>query len=97
RRHPRRGRLDRTGPRPRDLRVRRGPRPRQRARHHRLSDGPSVSEPTRAGRRESPEWLRNEAIIAGRLLLIGLAVAGGIWLALQVQFIAVAVMLGFAE
>ena len=56
-----------------------------------------MSEPVRADRRQSPEWLRNEAIIAGRLLVIGLALAGGIWLALQVQFIAVAVMLGFAE
>ena len=36
-------------------------------------------------------------MIAGRLLLIGLAAAAAMWLALQVQFIATAVVLGFAE
>jgi predicted PurR-regulated permease PerM len=50
------------------------------------------------GRRNDPlDWLRVEAIIAARLLIIGLAAAAAVWLALQVQFIATAVVLGFAE
>ena len=44
----------------------------------------------------SPPWLRNESIIAGRLLIIGVAVAALLWLVLQVQFIALATVLGFA-
>ncbi|TDD98255.1 AI-2E family transporter [Jiangella asiatica] len=48
-------------------------------------------------RRVDPDWLRPEALIAGRLLVIGLAVAAAMWLVLQVQFIATAVVLGFAE
>lgn len=52
---------------------------------------------TSSGRRPDPDWLRPEAIIAGRLLIIGLAVAASMWLVLQVQFIATAVVLGFAE
>lgn len=47
--------------------------------------------------RDDPDWLRPEAIIAGRLLIIGLALAAAMWLVLQVQFIATAVVLGFAE
>lgn len=53
----------------------------------------TADEPKRSG----TDWLRNEAVIAGRLLVIGLAVAAAVWLALQIQFIAVAIMLGFAE
>lgn len=49
------------------------------------------------GRRPDPDWLRPEALIAGRLLIIGLAAAATMWLVLQVQFIATAVVLGFAE
>ncbi|PSL03742.1 putative PurR-regulated permease PerM [Haloactinopolyspora alba] len=56
-----------------------------------------MSESAPPQNRRGPDWLRDEAIIAGRLLVIGLAVAAAIWLAMQIQFIAVAVMLGFAE
>ena len=52
---------------------------------------------TPPGRRRDPDWLRPEATIAGRLLIIGLAAAAAMWLVLQVQFIATAVVLGFAE
>jgi predicted PurR-regulated permease PerM len=41
--------------------------------------------------------LRREATIAGRLLVIGLAAVGAIWLVLQVQFVAAATMLGLAQ
>jgi predicted PurR-regulated permease PerM len=44
----------------------------------------------------SPVWLRTEAIIAGRLLVIGVAIAALVWLVLRIQFIATAVVLGFA-
>lgn len=59
----------------------------------------SVSDASdQPGRRNDPlDWLRVEAIIAARLLIIGLAAAAAVWLALQVQFIATAVVLGFAE
>ncbi|MBD0292428.1 MAG: AI-2E family transporter [Jiangellaceae bacterium] len=50
-----------------------------------------------ARRTDVPLWLDRQAAIAGRLLLIGLALAAVVWLALQVQFIAMAVVLGFAE
>ncbi|SDU74194.1 AI-2E family transporter [Jiangella alkaliphila] len=49
------------------------------------------------GRRPDPDWLRPESIIALRLLIIGVAIAAAMWLVLQVQFIATAVVLGFAE
>ncbi|MGY1755093.1 AI-2E family transporter [Blastococcus sp. SYSU D01042] len=41
--------------------------------------------------------LQREATIAGRLLVIGLAAVGAIWLVLQVRFVAAAVMLGVAQ
>ncbi|MGY2066777.1 AI-2E family transporter [Blastococcus sp. SYSU DS0619] len=41
--------------------------------------------------------LQREATIAGRVLVIGLAAVGAIWLALQVQFVAAAAMLGLAQ
>ncbi|MGY1750203.1 AI-2E family transporter [Modestobacter sp. SYSU DS0511] len=41
--------------------------------------------------------LHREATIAGRLLVIGLAAVGAIWLVLQVQFVAAAAMLGLAQ
>lgn len=41
--------------------------------------------------------LQREATIAGRFLVIGLAAVGAIWLALQVQFVAAAAMLGLAQ
>ncbi|MGY1827564.1 AI-2E family transporter [Blastococcus sp. SYSU DS0541] len=40
---------------------------------------------------------QREAVIAGRLLVIGLAALGVIWLLLQVQFVAAAAMLGLAQ
>ena len=46
---------------------------------------------------EVPDWLDRQAAIAGRLLVLGLAIAAAIWLALQVRFISMAVVLGFAE
>jgi predicted PurR-regulated permease PerM len=42
-------------------------------------------------------WLQAEAIIAGRLLVIGLAAAGIVWLVLQVQYVAAAAVLGLAQ
>jgi putative heme transporter len=44
-----------------------------------------------------PAWLDRQAAIAGRLLVLGLAIAAAVWLALQVRFISMAVVLGFAE
>lgn len=44
----------------------------------------------------TPTWLHSESVIAGRLLVIGIAAAAAIWLALRVQFIVTAVVLGFA-
>ena len=44
-----------------------------------------------------PAWLDRQAAVAGRLLVVGLAGAAVIWLALQVRFISMAVVLGFAE
>ncbi|HEU0041866.1 MAG TPA: AI-2E family transporter [Jiangellaceae bacterium] len=44
----------------------------------------------------TPTWLHSEAVIAGRLLIIGLAVAATVWGVLQVQFIVTAIVLGFA-
>ena len=58
---------------------------------------------TRAGGQPAPPpadrvtLLQREATIAGRLLLIGLAAVGAIWLVLQVQLIAAAAMLGLAQ
>ncbi|MGH3923956.1 MAG: AI-2E family transporter [Pseudonocardiaceae bacterium] len=48
-------------------------------------------------RSDVPAWLDRQAAIAGRLLVIGLAVAAVMWLALRIQFISTAVVLGFAE
>lgn len=45
---------------------------------------------------DTPTWLHAEAVIAGRLLIIGLALAAALWVVLQVQFIASATVLGFA-
>lgn len=41
--------------------------------------------------------LQREATIAGRVLVLGLAAVGAIWLLLQVQFVAAAVVLGLAQ
>ncbi|RZU32332.1 AI-2E family transporter [Blastococcus saxobsidens] len=41
--------------------------------------------------------LQREATIAGRFLVLGLAAVGAIWLVLQVQFVAAAVVLGLAQ
>ncbi|WP_236829150.1 AI-2E family transporter [Blastococcus sp. KM273128] len=54
---------------------------------------PATPPPT-AGR---TGFLQREATIAGRALVIGLAALGLIWLVLQVQFVAAAVMLGIAQ
>lgn len=48
------------------------------------------------GRQGNPVWLRTESIIAGRLLVIGAAVAGLLWIVLRIQFITMATVLGFA-
>jgi predicted PurR-regulated permease PerM len=48
-------------------------------------------------RPDVPPWLERQAAIAGRLLVVGLAIAAVVWLALQIQFISTAVVLGFAE
>jgi len=48
-------------------------------------------------RSDIPTWLDRQAAIAGRLLVIGVAAAALIWLALRIQFISTAVVLGFAE
>jgi putative heme transporter len=53
--------------------------------------------PRYTSRPDIPGWLDRQAAIAGRLLVIGLAVTALIWLALRVQFISTAVVLGFAE
>ena len=50
-----------------------------------------------AGGEHAPAWLDRQAAIAGRLLVLGLAIAAAIWLALQVRVISMAVVLGFAE
>ncbi|WP_409330466.1 AI-2E family transporter [Trujillonella humicola] len=54
------------------------------------------------GRRVPPSTdrvtlLQREATIAGRFLVIGLAAVGAIWLVLQVQLLAAAVVLGLAQ
>ena len=41
--------------------------------------------------------LQREATIAGRLLVLGLAAVGAIWLVLQIQFVAAAAVLGLAQ
>lgn len=45
----------------------------------------------------APQWLRSEAVIAGRLLVIAAAVGALLWAALQVTVVSVAVFLGFAQ
>jgi putative heme transporter len=56
-----------------------------------------VTDPS-PGRRGSPEteFLQREGAVAWRLLGVGLVVAAAIYLALQIQFIVMAVVLGFA-
>jgi predicted PurR-regulated permease PerM len=43
------------------------------------------------------EWLQAEAIVAGRLLVIGLATVGVVWVVLQVQYVAAAAVLALAQ
>jgi putative heme transporter len=57
----------------------------------------TIRTPSSPGRAEVPDWLDRQAAIAGRLLVLGLAISAAIWLALQVRFISMAVVLGFAE
>jgi predicted PurR-regulated permease PerM len=57
----------------------------------------SVTRASQSRRSDIPAWLDRQAAIAGRLLVIGVAAAGLIWLALRIQFISTAVVLGFAE
>ena len=47
-------------------------------------------------RRPYPEWLERGAGVSGRLLVVFAAAAVVVWLALQVQFITTAIVLGFA-
>ena len=63
----------------------------------RLAYDPAVTVTRHSYRPDVPHWLERQAAIAGRLLVIGLAVAAVVWLALRVQFISSAVVLGFAE
>ena len=42
-------------------------------------------------------WLQAEATLAGRLLVIGLAAVGVVWLVLQVQYVAAAAVLALAQ
>ena len=44
-----------------------------------------------------PTWLRAEAVIAGRLIVLTVAALLAIWLALQVKFITIAIFLAFAQ
>lgn len=44
-----------------------------------------------------PVWLRNEAVIAGRLIVLTVAALIAIWLALRVQNVTIAVFLAFAQ
>ena len=44
-----------------------------------------------------PVWLRNESVIAGRLIVLTVAALIAIWLALRVQNITIAVFLAFAQ
>jgi predicted PurR-regulated permease PerM len=43
-----------------------------------------------------PDWLDRQAAVAGRLLVLGVAISAAIWLALQVRYISMAAVLGFA-
>ncbi len=47
--------------------------------------------------RQNPTWLRPSAVIAGRLLVIGLAGVGLTWLVMQVTVVAVAAFVAFAQ
>lgn len=53
--------------------------------------------PRRASRSDIPAWLDRQAAIVGRLLVLVLAAGVVIWFALRVQFITIAVVIGFAE
>ncbi|HEY9410042.1 MAG TPA: AI-2E family transporter [Jiangellaceae bacterium] len=55
-----------------------------------------MSVPTPHQPTPTPDWLRREAIIAGRLLVLGAAAAALVWGILRIQFIATAIVLGFA-
>ncbi len=57
--------------------------------------GPAPFRSRREG--SGTTWLRDEALIAGRLLVLGAAVTAGVWLALRVQVVTAGVILGFAE
>jgi putative heme transporter len=63
----------------------------------RLSYDPAVTVTRHTYRSDIPPWLERQAAIAGRLLVLGLAIAAVVWLALRIQFISSAVVLGFAE
>jgi putative heme transporter len=51
----------------------------------------------RAREHDVPAWLIRLAIIAACALVISLAMAALLWLTLRIQFIAIAVLIGFAE
>lgn len=42
-------------------------------------------------------WMRTEAVVAGRLLVLGVALFAAIWLALQIRVITVAAFIAFAQ
>lgn len=47
--------------------------------------------------RQAPTWLRDEAVIAGRIIVIGVAALFLVWVALQVTIITVAAFIAFAQ
>ena len=63
--------------------------------HHHYRSAVTVTR--HSYRSDVPAWLERQAAIAGRLLVVGLAIAAVVWLALRIQFISSAVVLGFAE
>lgn len=54
-------------------------------------------QPPRSVATGEPDWLRAEAAIAGRLIVIGAAFVLAAWLVMRVQLVAVAAFLGFAQ
>lgn len=53
--------------------------------------------PTPPAEHTRPSWLRNEAVIAGRLIVLTAAALLAIWLSLQVRVVTIAIFLAFAQ
>lgn len=53
--------------------------------------------PTQPAEQPRPLWLRDEAVIAGRLIVLTAAALLAIWLALQVKVVTIAIFLAFAQ